>query len=132
MEKDMSHDQNLKKLNDLEEKLSKYHNDRDLTDQIISLKNKIEIKAINEAKGAQIRSRVKWIEEGEKCNKYFLSLEKSNAMNNTLCRVKNEEGLMVTKEKEILSVISRYYTNLYAETKNDENIQTNSDTFVKN
>ena len=32
------------------------------------------------AKGAQIRSRIKWIEEGEKNTNYFLSLEKQRQL----------------------------------------------------
>jgi hypothetical protein len=31
----------------------------------------------DKAKGAQIRSRIKWVEEGEKNTKFFLGLEKA-------------------------------------------------------
>ena len=34
--------------------------------------------------GAKIRSRARWIEEGEKSTKYFCNLEKSNFSNNTI------------------------------------------------
>ena len=126
------HDQNIKKLNHLEERLARDPNNRNLVEQIFLVKNEIEIKVMEEAKGAQIRSKVRWIDEGEKCNKYFLSLEKANAINNTLCRVKDEYGVVVTDEKKILSVITRYYTNLYKEPKRNEDIQKHSNEFTEN
>ena len=43
---------------------------RDLESQLNDLYNK-------KAKGAQIRSRAKWVDEGEKNTKYFLNLEKN-------------------------------------------------------
>jgi hypothetical protein len=36
------------------------------------------------AKGAQIRSREKWIELGEKNNSYFLGLEKQRQVNKSI------------------------------------------------
>ena len=80
MERGIKHDQNMKKLNQLEDNLARDPNNRNLAEQILLLKNEIEIKAIHEANGAYIRSKVKWIEEGEKCNKYFLSLEKKQML----------------------------------------------------
>ena len=41
-----------------------------------NLKYKLDQLYIDKARGAQIRSRVKWIEEGEKSSSYFLNLER--------------------------------------------------------
>ena len=38
----------------------------------------LDLYALHEIEGAQVRSRLKWIEEGERNTKYFLGLEKSN------------------------------------------------------
>ena len=45
------------------------------------------------------RSRVKWFEEGEKCTKYFLSLEKRNAIRNTIQSIKIDGHIVTDKEK---------------------------------
>ena len=58
--------------------------DQELNSKQIELRNKWEKCLIEETRGRQIRSGIKWIEEGEKCSKYFLSLEKTRAANNTI------------------------------------------------
>ena len=52
--------------------------------------------------GAKIRSRAKWVEEGERCSKYFYSLEKKNYSNNTIKQLKKENGTFTSNNKEIL------------------------------
>lgn len=63
--------------------------------------------------GAQIRSRAKWIEEGEKCTKYFFNLEKQHCSNNTIKQLKRENGTYTTSDREILEEQHKYYKNLY-------------------
>ena len=48
------------------------------------LKNKLEIINIKEADGARIRAGQKWAQEGERCTKYFLNLEKRRSNSNTI------------------------------------------------
>ena len=48
-----------------------------LENEIDIIESELENLYASEAKGAQVRSRVKWIEEGEKNTKFFLGLEKS-------------------------------------------------------
>lgn len=43
-------------------------------------------------KGAQIRSKVKWIEEGDKNTKYFLWLEKSRQTKQNITAIRESEG----------------------------------------
>ena len=38
----------------------------------------LDLYALHEIEGAQVRSQLKWIEEGERNTKYFFGLEKSN------------------------------------------------------
>lgn len=67
------------------------------------------------AKGAQIRSKIKWIEEGETISKYFLGLEKHNQASNVIKEIKSEEGLKINKTNaifgEMLYVLSKSYTS---------------------
>ena len=38
-----------------------------------------------------VRARVKWIEEGEKNTKYFLSLEQKRAASNTIKQIQSDQ-----------------------------------------
>ena len=58
------------------------------------------------------RSRVNWHEDGEKCSKYFLSLEKRNAARNSIQYIKIN-NLLITKKEEILEQFSENLRNKY-------------------
>ena len=51
-------------------------------EKYLKVKQKIELQEAVRAKGAQVRARAKWIEEGERNTKYFCSLEKARAKKN--------------------------------------------------
>ena len=55
--------------------------------------------------GLITRSRVKWHEEGEKCSKYFLTLEKRNGTRNSIQCLKVNECI-ITEKKTILKYFS--------------------------
>jgi len=57
------------------------YNDENLDKDINDLEHKISKIYENKAKGAQVRSREKWVELGEKNNSYFLGLEKNSGTN---------------------------------------------------
>ena len=86
---------------------------------------------MEETRGAQIRAGIKWIEEGEKCNKYFLSLEKSRSRNNTIMKIRNENGEVIKNETDIITYISNYYTELYKENKGNNQVKADSENFLK-
>ena len=56
----------LAKLNDTENIIAKHKDDPALRTEMIKLKTESELHAMAAAKGAQIRSRTKFIEDGEK------------------------------------------------------------------
>ena len=78
--------------------------------------------------GAITRSRVRWHEEGEKCTKYFLSLEKRNAMQNSILSL-NVNGHIITKKEEILDNFSN---NLQAKYRKDETTEISDDYLKEN
>ncbi len=61
------------------------------------------------AKGAFIRSRAKWLEEGERNSSYFFALEKRNGKRKSLSAL-NIDGLVC---KDIVQ-ISNFVSNLYS------------------
>ena len=86
-----------------------------------SEKNNIENQLANlyvkKAKGAQLRSRKKRIEEGEKNTKFFLGLEKSRQTKKNISALRGEEGKIVTESSDILNLEKNYYEHLYTSTK---------------
>ena len=64
-------------------------------------------------KGAQVRSRAKWIEEGEKSTKYFFNLEKQNISKNTIKKLKRDDGSYTNTDSDIIEEGYIFYENLY-------------------
>ena len=60
-----------------------------------------------------IRSRVRWVEEGEKPTKYFCSLESRNYINKTIPKVIKDDGNIISKQDEMLNEIYLFYSTLY-------------------
>ena len=61
----------------------KTHNENTLR-EIESIQEEIEAINRHRAKGCMIRSKARWVEEGEKNTAYFLSLEKRNYDNKNI------------------------------------------------
>ena len=64
-------------------------------------------------KGAIIRSRMRWHEQGEKNTKYFLYLEKRQNSKTFISKLKSQDGLEITGSNEILNCQKMFYKNLY-------------------
>ena len=75
--------------------------------------------------GAIIRSRATWYEKGEKNNKYFLNLEKSNKKRSSVRKIFLDDGKLTTNPKTILSELEFFYSNLYK----DHSCHTSESTF---
>ena len=107
----------LKRLNENVENLQ----NNNAQNRINNAEKKLENLYINEAKGAQIRSRVKWTEEGEKNTKLFIGLEKSRQTHKNICALTNEKGEIITDSSEILKLEKTFYENWYKSTNPNEN-----------
>ena len=71
----------------------------------------------NDAKGAAVRSRARWIEFGEKNSRYFLGLEKWHNDKKFIKSLKNEQEDLVNDQKLILEELVNFYEKLYFETE---------------
>lgn len=73
------------------------------------------------AKEAQIRSKAKWITEGERNTKFFLGLEKKHQANNTILEIKTDNKTVASNGK-IIEEMCHFYENLYTSKsiKNDD------------
>ena len=72
--------------------------------------------------GTIIRSRARWVEEGEKSTKYFLNLENRNKVNNSIHNIKNDNGMCITERSGILEEIKSFYVNLYTSSNTSPDI----------
>ncbi len=106
----------------LESELKKVENDlqthlsSDKLELYESLKAELEKVTEFETNGAILRSRVEWAEAGEKNTKYFLNLEKKNAIDKLITQLELSDGTLISDPKAILEEEKRFYVNLYSDT----------------
>ena len=114
---------NVKEINILENKLKKLNECINLKcqedviayfdDEINKLENKLSNLYEAKTKGAQIRSRIKWVEEGEKNTKFFLGLEKSRQTKKTITALKDKDGEIHRDPTKILQLEREFYQDIY-------------------
>ena len=78
----------------------------------------------NEVKGSILRSLCKDYESGEKCSKYFFSLEKYRGKQKTISRLQLSDGSFTSDPKLILNECRSFYQKLYS-----ANAQVDPDSF---
>ena len=109
----------------LENRLTSLHHLQDENDEtheifkneIINLEKELDSIYDYRAKGAQIRARAEWIEQGEKNTKFFLGLEKSRQTKKTIRKITKTDGRTLTDGTDILKEQVNYYSSLYVENK---------------
>ena len=76
---------------------------------------KTELRHIYEkrAEGAIFRSKVRWIQEGEKPTKYFFNMERKNFNRKIISELIVADGGLTVNENQIMDEIKLFYENLY-------------------
>ena len=120
------------KLKTLEETLHRLDALRDEsgTEEEEAVKIRDEIEKIQEekTKGAMIRCKARWYEEGEKSTNYFLILENRNYSKKVIARLKDRHNRICTQPEDIRKELKIYYEKLYSsqlkgnETPDDSNM----------
>lgn len=85
---------------------------KNISDRITFLEKEIENIYSYKTKGAMIRSRIQLLEEGEKCTKYFMGLEKSRQTRKSIQTLKLNDKV-ITEQTEILNAEVNFYRTLY-------------------
>jgi len=102
----------------LEKRLPEFSGDETRREQVWSdlETKKRELAAIIEyrTKGAILRSKSQWYNEGEKNTKYFLNLEKRHCKQGTITQLKVNDNDLICTDKEILKECESFYQNLYS------------------
>ena len=99
----------------LENKINTHpDNDTDAEQQEYErLKNELRRIYEERADGAIFRSKIRWIEHGEKPTKYFFNMERRNYNKKTITELTVAGGTTISKEDDILVEIRSFYENLY-------------------
>ena len=110
----------------LEQDLSDEHLDdsrkQKLWTELETKKQQLESVIEYKTKGAILRSKTQWYNEGEKNTKYFLNLEKRHCKQGTMAQLKINEKNFVVTDKEILNECESFYQNLYNSRINNEKV----------
>ncbi len=77
------------------------------------LKNDMDKYYKEKDEGYMLRSKCKWVEEGERCTEYFFNMEKNRQKSNTIKEIKDENGILHVDDGPILTATGGYYTNLF-------------------
>lgn len=82
------------------------------TEELHKLQNQLDEIYLEKAKGAFVRSKAKWIEQGEKNSSYFYGLEKRRQ--NKKCITKLYKNGNITQDSvQITEEVNKFYSNLY-------------------
>ena len=99
------------------------HDNLEQMDKILCTETTIkqQIKNLDEieTKGNVLRSRAKWVRDGEKNSKYFFSLEKRNYTKKIMRRL-NVDGKVIMDQDKILQAQKEYYQDLYTDSSASE------------
>ena len=119
------------KLDELDNMLAMGEKCPQISREYFRIKQELDLYQINETKGAIIRAKQKWMEDGEKNSKLFLNLEKVKGNNDTITKIKVDNATYKTKPLEILTHIKDFYKQLYTSNRTLNNISEKLDNFMK-
>ena len=110
----------LNKIRMLEERISvidqalqsQNHNE-EIVNERKSLKEQLDALFLDLVIGAQIRSKVKFVEQGEKSTSYFLAVENHRQNNNNI-KALTVNDITYSSDCDILKIASNYYAELFS------------------
>ena len=75
------------------------------------------------ARGAQVRSRAKWVEEGESSSAYFLRLERKHGSDRWISALRDRDGSIVSSPLDLCVSLSSFYSDLFSASSVDPRVQ---------
>lgn len=103
----------LRKLENLNAQTDASPNDDHLVSATQTLKVKLDQIAEQNTKSFIVRSRNRWYESGEKCNKHFFDLSKRSYNKKPITKLKHAEGSVSEDTKLILNEMRNFYEQLW-------------------
>ena len=77
---------------------------------------------IEAAKGAQVPSRVRWVEDGEVSSAFFFRLEKKRAADRWVAALREPDGTLVSSPSDLCSSFANFYYSLFSASCMDSRI----------
>ena len=115
----------IEKVKELECELLKSQNEANNANKITNIlsalkecNQELENLRNQQLNGTLIRSKARWIEEGDKPTKYFLNLEKRNFVNKQMLKMERSDGTLVFRQDEIMGEVLSFYKGLYSKQEN--------------
>ena len=99
----------ISELEELETKVQTLNNIEIIAEKQIQLQN-IRDKRME---GVLLRSKARYIAEGEKVTKYFCNMEKINFVSKTMSKLVKQDGTVINKKEEIEEEANGFYEQLY-------------------
>ena len=75
------------------------------------------------ARGAQVRSRIRWVEEDESSTSYFLRLEKKRAVDRWIPALRESGGSIVSSPDGLCRTLNTFYSDLFSSVPTDSVVQ---------
>ena len=106
-------EENKEKL--LQEEIDKLEKENNINFAFLDTKRK-ELYEIRQKKmeGVKIRSRAKWVSEGEKMTKYFCNMESRNFTSKCMNSLITDNGILLKEQSELLTETMLFYKGLYS------------------
>ena len=71
------------------------------------------------ARGAQVRSRIRWVEEGERSSAYFFRLEKKRSADRHISVLRESDGTIVSDITGLCDSVSTFYSDSFSSDPTD-------------
>ena len=111
----------LKQIKHEREKLLKYH-DYDIS-MLARIESELDELIMEEMRGAALRSKIDWYEDGERSSKFFFNLEKSRQNKKIMTKLVDDNGEVYYDQSSILKEQVKFYRHLYQEQLCNEHSQ---------
>ncbi|KAL3679911.1 hypothetical protein R1sor_022867 [Riccia sorocarpa] len=83
--------------------------------QLAALEEQVKQRELKDARAWRLRSRTRWLREGDAPSQYFFAILKSKCKREEMLRLELEDGSEVTDKGEILRETHKFYQSLFSE-----------------
>ncbi|PFX29488.1 Transposon TX1 uncharacterized 149 kDa protein [Stylophora pistillata] len=75
------------------------------------------------SRGAQVRFRIRWVEEGETSSSYFFRLERKRSVDRWIPVLRDSGGSIVSSPEDLCLTLNSFYSDLFSATPTDPHAQ---------